>query len=189
MKRISSLFLILSLLIVSSCNSNVAWNSGNICEDDQIYSQKDCTCIEDSAGCNGLSQEVCEQSEYCFSFSRGGSCSCPTCKDLLAHQCLPNSWVEIDPIQCLGNPWEIDWLKDNDDYPRDVHTLELEQGEEDIIKEYYLKQGVSILKVESEWTHDIVCEACSCPQGYTLYLLVSDVDKMIKLGHKISEFK
>ena len=55
---------------------------------------------------------------------------------------LPNqpgkSWVEIDPIQCLGNPWEVDWLQSHGDdysaYPRDTQTPELEQEEIEIIK-------------------------------------------------------
>ena len=30
-------------------------------------------------------------------------------------------WVSIDPIQCLGNPWEQDWLltHEYDEYPKD----------------------------------------------------------------------
>ncbi|MBN1275353.1 hypothetical protein JXA12_03605 [Candidatus Woesearchaeota archaeon] len=109
---------------------------------------------------------------------------------------LPNedgkTWVQIDPVQCLGNPWEVDWIGSHDDdhsaYPGDVHTSELEQEEVQIIKGYYQEQGVTIFDVRSEWTHEVVCEACSCPQGYTLYLLVSDsdVDKMRELGYEVS---
>ena len=102
------------------------------------------------------------------------------------------TWIEIDPTQCLSNPWEGDWIKSHDNnysgYPRDVHTSELEQEEIQIIKNYYQKQGITIFDVKSEWTHEIVCEACSCPQGYTLYLLVSssDVNKMLELSYKVS---
>src|SRR3989344_2377089 len=87
------------------------------------------------------------------------------------------TWIVIDPTQCLSNHWEGYWIKSHDNnysvYPRDVHTSELEQEEIQIIKNYYQKQGITIFDVKSEWTHEIVCEACSCPQGYTLYLLVS----------------
>ena len=35
-------------------------------------------------------------------------------------------WVTIDPIQCLSNPWEQDWLashdNDYDAYPRDEES-------------------------------------------------------------------
>ena len=110
------------------------------------------------------------------------------------------TWVEIDPIQCLGNPWEVDWLKAHEEefkdkpygaygeYPRDFNTLELESEEIRIIKDYYQKQGITIFDVKSEWTHEGVCDACDCPEGYTLYLLISDsdVDKMLELGYKIS---
>ncbi|MDD3190669.1 MAG: hypothetical protein PHI66_03185 [Candidatus Pacebacteria bacterium] len=102
------------------------------------------------------------------------------------------TWVQIDPVQCLGNPWEIDWTKSHDNdyygYPADIHTPELEQEEIQIIKNYYQKQGIAIADVRSEWTHEIVCTACNCPQGYMLYLLVSDsdVDKMLELDYEVS---
>lgn len=102
------------------------------------------------------------------------------------------TWVQIDPVQCLGNPWEVDWLRSYDNnysaYPREIHTSELEQEEIQIIKNYYKKQGIIIFDVKSKWTHEIVCEACSCPKGNTLYLLVSDsdIDKMLRFNYKVS---
>lgn len=92
------------------------------------------------------------------------------------------TWVEIEPIQCLGNPWEVEWLKSHDnnysEYPR--------QEESQIIKNYYQKQGVIVFDVKSKQTHKIVCASCDCPRGDTLYLLVSDsdVNKMLELGYK-----
>ena len=101
-------------------------------------------------------------------------------------------WVEVDPVQCLGNAWEVDWLRENnndyDNYPRG-HILVIEDEEEEIIKEYYKKQGINILYIKSvEYSGDlIVCEACSCAQGYTLYLQISNanLDKMLNLGYKL----
>ena len=93
---------------------------------------------------------------------------------------LDNSiWVEIDPVQCLGNSWELDWIKNNPnkEYPRG-HILVIEKEEKEIIKNYYEKQGISILNIKSEeYTPDFaVCEFCSCPQGYTLYIQINKKD-------------
>ncbi|MBI2675030.1 MAG: hypothetical protein HYX24_01120 [Candidatus Aenigmarchaeota archaeon] len=102
-------------------------------------------------------------------------------------------WMETDPVQCLGNPWEIDWLKSNNmdfySYPKSSKTPELEPSEIEIIKDYYKKQKITIFDIKSKQTHEIVCRACSCPEGYTLYLLVSDSDiiKMQEFGYKISK--
>lgn len=103
-------------------------------------------------------------------------------------------WVEVDPVQCLGNPWETDWLKENnndyDAYPRG-HILVIEEPEKKIIKEYYAKQGIEILDIKSEeFSGDFdICEACSCAQGYTLYLQISkkDLQTMLEFGYKLFE--
>jgi hypothetical protein len=101
------------------------------------------------------------------------------------------SWVATDPIQCLGNPWERDWLESHDgdyrSYPRDPVTPGLEPQEEEIIREFYDRLGISIIEIETAQTYDQVCLACSCPQGYTLYLLVpgSNVQAMLDLGYRL----
>ena len=111
------------------------------------------------------------------------------------------AWIETDPIQCSGNPWERDWLQshnnDYSSYPRDVHTPKLDSEEIQIIKNYYDDNyQVTIHDVQSV-TFDkkfgepvAMCEACSCAKGYTLYLLVSntDTEKMLGLGYKASSY-
>ncbi len=102
------------------------------------------------------------------------------------------TWVQIDPIQCGCNPWELEWNgSDSDDntyFPGGIGAPELDQQEIEIIKDYYQRQGVTVFDLKSRWTYDAVCLACSCPVGYTLYLLVSDsdVDRMLQFGYKIS---
>ena len=59
------------------------------CEEGYIFSEKDCECVLDSFGCAGLDKEACEKNPNCYSFSRDGSCSCPSCAIYLEHQCLP----------------------------------------------------------------------------------------------------
>ena len=97
---------------------------------------------------------------------------------------LPNAqgraWVEIDPIQCGGNPWEL-WQQEQ--------GVAYDKSEIDIIKDYYREQGTEVFEVKSKQTHEIVCEACSCPRGDTIYLLIGsqDVQKMLSLGYQISK--
>ncbi|UCG50428.1 MAG: hypothetical protein JSW58_09440 [Candidatus Latescibacterota bacterium] len=102
------------------------------------------------------------------------------------------AWVATDPIQCLGNPWEQDWLEahggDYEAYPRDPSTPGLEPEEEEIITEYYDREhDVKIFDIETAETYEGVCRACSCPQGYTLYLLIPtlDVETMLDLGYTL----
>ncbi len=95
------------------------------------------------------------------------------------------TWVEIDPIQCGGNPWQQDWLFSNNktyEYPRD--------RENEIITDYYSKKGIAIFAIKTKNTYEgkAICESCSCPEGYTLYLLVLDFDvnKMLGYEYKVS---
>jgi len=102
-----------------------------------------------------------------------------------------DTWVATDPIQCLGNPWEQDWLEshnqDHASYPGDPLTPELDPKEMEIITDYYERQGVRILAGETVQQDDNVCLSCACPLGYTLYLLVpgEDVVTMLDLGFRL----
>ena len=76
------------------------------------------------------------------------------------------TWVQIDPVQCGGNPWG---------YAR---------SSPDVIKEYYADLGVDVIDLKTALTHQVVCGGCSCPDGITLSLRVShdDVRTMLSLG-------
>ena len=100
---------------------------------------------------------------------------------------LPNfpgkSWVATDPVQCMSNPWEIDWLRDHNwNYTTYPHGPE---GEASVVIAYYGKLGVVVYDVKSLATHNGVCAACSCARGDTLYLLVSNrnVGRMLDMGY------
>ena len=99
-------------------------------------------------------------------------------------------WVSTWPIQCLGNPWEQDWIDshggDPADYPADPNTAGLDPEEIEIIKNYYQSQDITIIDVKDADAGVGVCTACSCPAGYILYLkvYVADVGKMEELGYK-----
>ncbi len=100
------------------------------------------------------------------------------------------SWVQIDPVQCGGNPWQQYWEEQRKKACPDAskacpfHDIK----EEAIIQQYYRTQGIEVSDVKSRKTHAIVCMACSCPRGDTLYLFVNnrDVEQMVKLGYKRS---
>jgi len=99
-------------------------------------------------------------------------------------------WVSTWPIQCLGNPWEQDWIDshggDPADYPFDPNTVGLDPEEIEIIKNYYQTLEIAILDVKDADAGVAVCAACSCPAGYILYLKVNvtDLAGMEELGYK-----
>jgi len=98
-----------------------------------------------------------------------------------------NTWINMDPIQCLGNPWEFDWLKKNNNqyskYPIG-NPRKIENQEIKIIKEFYKNQNINIFDIKSTSLNVDTCSACSCPQGYKLYVSVSkeDAEKMVRMG-------
>ncbi len=100
------------------------------------------------------------------------------------------TWVALEPVQCLGNPWEQDWLSqdghDPESYPKNPTLKGLEPAEFDIVRNFYLVHGVEVL--DSAWApkFEVVCMACSCPEGHTMFLLVRarDVEAMHALGYR-----
>ncbi len=88
--------------------------------------------------------------------------------------------VYIEPIQCLGNPWDAAWLETHDyeDYPHD------EDEQLKIFTDYYEAQGVKMYHVYTEWVYDAVCGACFCPTGQRIYCQVDEgeVDFLLEFG-------
>jgi hypothetical protein len=91
----------------------------------------------------------------------------------------------------LLNPWERDWLEshnwDHSAYPKDPTTPGLEPEELAIIRDYYDRLGVTVFDATTAQKYEIVCAACSCPEGHTLYLLVrgEDVEQMVEVGYRV----
>jgi hypothetical protein len=80
-------------------------------------------------------------------------------------------------VQCYGNPWEIDWFKNNaGQYPINQ--------EREIFENYYLSKGVEIKDFYTVENEDEVCTACDCPRGEDIVVLISvkDKPKMVELG-------
>ena len=95
-------------------------------------------------------------------------------------------WVVISPVQCMGNPWERDWLE------RDGNTqsswIELTAEEKiNIFTEYYSVVGVEIEEVQVSYWEGDVCAACNCPRGDLLHCLIDrkDQEVMIELGFEL----
>jgi len=97
--------------------------------------------------------------------------------------CMKCTWVAIDPIQCMGNPWEQEWLEQ---HPGELYPMELED-KLPIVVDYYQRQGCRIFDSRIIMTYNEVCRACSCPAGYTVYfhVLNRDVPGMLDLGFRI----
>ena len=104
---------------------------------------------------------------------------------------LETTWVAMEPVQCLGNPWEQDWLEnhdgDYDSYPKDPARPGLEPEEFEVIQDYYNGGGVGVFEGRTASKYDSVCLACSCPEGHTLFLQVrdQDVEAMVGWGYRV----
>ncbi len=120
--------------------------------------------------------------EYTF-YLRNGLFS--NSKELDRVKCKTESekiWIEISPVQCMGNPWETSYIgKEN--YPREW------EEQKKIIKEYYESLGVLVFDIFSEVVSEVQCMACSCSNGTKLYLLIyfSDFKRMNDDGFNITE--
>ncbi|MCR4369414.1 MAG: hypothetical protein NUV67_05920, partial [archaeon] len=86
-----------------------------------------------------------------------------------------SSWFAIEPVQCGGNKWD-EW-----------GTLQLFASEEARIAAWLEQEnGIDVAEIKSRDKYEIVCEACSCPRGDEVAVLVNsgDYDKMQTLGWK-----
>lgn len=95
-------------------------------------------------------------------------------------------WVTIDPIQCMGNSWEQDWLeKNNGDY--DLYSTFNNNNRLQIFKQYFENLGIEIYKIEQTYPYDATCDACICPRGDRIHCFINenDVDQMISYGFVI----
>ncbi len=100
------------------------------------------------------------------------------------------AWVATEPVQCLTNPWEADWVATHpyENYPRDLETWprQLTDAEIAIITDYYARDDVRVFDTATAEKSRTICAACDCEEGHTLYLLVreSDVKTMETLGYR-----
>lgn len=94
-------------------------------------------------------------------------------------------WVAGEPIQCLSNVWEQDWIEkhggDASLYPTDI----AEQNK--IIDAFFTQQGADVSSIARRQLDGAVCLACSCPAGYTLYLEIPEdaVELMSQYGFRL----
>jgi hypothetical protein len=57
------------------------------------------------------------------------------------------TWVATEPVQCLGNPWEQDWLER---YGNNYAAYPGDAGAQDgIVKGYYGRLGITVSEVAS----------------------------------------
>jgi hypothetical protein len=92
-------------------------------------------------------------------------------------------WVVFRPVQCMGNPWEKEWLAKNNNegskFPRDKEFV--------VLRDYFARKGVQILEIrERHYVRgEALCQTCDCPRGDTVYLKINadDAPKMVNLGY------
>jgi len=99
---------------------------------------------------------------------------------------VEKTFVSIDPVQCSSNPWEQWFAESGTEFcPEGSQCKPVSENE--VITRYFEKvHGITVYSVESYQKYDLVCDACSCPRGDELRLLVNitDVEKMEALGWK-----
>jgi hypothetical protein len=107
---------------------------------------------------------------------------------------LPNevgkTWLEINPKQCGRNPWEQE-LRQTDSAVPERCQLQCESLDRPtktqcivqcLVERYYAIEGIEIFNLrtinfeEKFGAPILICEACDCPAGYTLYVQVTDDD-------------
>lgn len=103
--------------------------------------------------------------------------------------CLPEDeaiWVTILPIQCLGNPWEVDWLEKHDDDTAAWSAMSNAEQIE-VFVDYYGDLGIPIREVDQTFSDNDHCDGCACPRGDRLFCLIDekDLDTMLGLGFEL----
>jgi hypothetical protein len=95
-------------------------------------------------------------------------------------------WVTIDPIQCMGNSWEQDWLENNNsDYK--LYSNYTDAEELQIFKQYFEKLGIKIYKLDQTFPYNGTCDACNCPRGdsYHCFIDGKNTNQMLSYGFKV----
>jgi hypothetical protein len=132
----------------------------------------------------------------------------PTAKSSLALNLPPlpseegKTWLETDTTQCGGGPWstweasvaEASWADCQSVCGQiDRWRERSECWYECVLRKGHPRQGIEVFDIrvvtfEEKFGGDYValCEACSCPDGFTLYVQVSklDVDAMLDMGYR-----
>ncbi|MCH7902599.1 hypothetical protein IIC68_02485 [archaeon] len=86
-------------------------------------------------------------------------------------------WFSIEPIQCRNNAWE-QWAAEN-------IPSKKQQPEKYIVAQWFEKvHGIEVLDFASREKYEVVCDACDCPRGDEIAVLVnsSNSGKMQELG-------
>jgi len=85
-------------------------------------------------------------------------------------------WVYIDPIQCLSNPWEQEWLENhNNDF--DAYNQLSEAEKQTVFVDYYGDLGIDIYDFYKTEPYESACSACVCPTGERYHCLIDESDQ------------
>ena len=102
-------------------------------------------------------------------------------------------WVSINPVKCLDNAWEQDWVNKSgltgEESFRGYKNYLDKTGEKQIVIDYYANIGITVYNYTNEKISDVVCEACECQRGdrVSLLILYNNLSKMQKLGYNTTK--
>lgn len=100
--------------------------------------------------------------------------------------CADGVWTFNEPIQCGGNPWELDAQENPDRYYECMLDMGASPTLEEIcrVETFFIAQGIWLHDVRDVHTYDEVCASCACPRGDTIYALVApyDLDRILEFG-------
>ncbi len=95
----------------------------------------------------------------------------------------PGVAVVYREAQCLGNPWEEDWLDHNPGarFPSHGPTRQM------IFEDYWRDHGLELAEVRRERylkDEEVVCQGCDCPTGFEwrASLPEDDLDRALSAG-------
>lgn len=90
------------------------------------------------------------------------SFACGKKKKKQQNMALPDSvWMQYEETKCQ-NPWQLNWF-----------TKPTEEQLRGAVKSQIEKQDIKILEIRSTYDDGMIsCDACTCPNGRTYYVLV-----------------
>ena len=92
----------------------------------------------------------------------------PAAEPVATQPAEPLVWLQIDPIQCQGNPWE-QGVEPN------TAGENAKVREERLVRDYLMKSfSIKLVGFKQTQVYENVCDACSCPRGDRIEIQVAE---------------
>ena len=169
------------------CSTDAECAEGERCE---IYCGNgwcDGVCVPDEYECQ--TDDDCDDGQYCEPLPNVDCWLGEPCPGT----CQPGVWTFNEPMQCGGNPWEIDAQQNPSRYAEcEVDCTEgtdcgFAYTEICRVRVFFRHQGIWLHDVRDVHAYDEVCGACACPRGDIIYALVApyDVERILDYGFEL----